>query len=73
MGLLRQFRNHQATQAIRANDLRAGSGGECCETCEFRMRDPKSSYLVCAIQRQHVGAGQVCDQFSYGDPRYEFR
>lgn len=73
MGFFRDFRNHNANQTINNNGLPEGSAGAVCEYCQYRMVDPRASYLVCAVHKFHVGAGQVCGSFERGSPRYELK
>lgn len=70
MGLLKDFRNWKVSSSLADNGLSEGSGSEVCEKCRNRVQDTRSSYLVCAQHRIHVGADQVCQLFEYGDPVY---
>lgn len=73
MGLLDKFRRHQTMNDIRANGLGEGSNGKYCEYCSYRVHNPKTSFLICALTQSHVGASQVCASFERGDPRYVIR
>ncbi len=73
MGFFRDFRNHKAHENIGNNGLSEGSPGVVCEYCQYRMVDPGASYLACAMHKIHVGAGQVCGNFSRGNPLYEMK
>lgn len=70
MGLFRDFKNHLTWDKIKDNGLPRGSGIEICEKCRYRVYDKGSDYLVCAVHRFHVGAGQVCGKYEYGEPVY---
>ena len=72
MGLFRDFRNHNAIESIANNGLSEGCGN-VCEYCQYRMIDSRVSYFVCAEHKMHVGAGQVCGNYSRGDPLYELK
>jgi hypothetical protein len=71
MGLFKDFKNFQAHTSIKDNGLPDGTNSVCCETCCYRMYDTSSSYLVCAQHKAHVGASQVCNLFSRGEPMYK--
>lgn len=73
MGLFGEYRDHRALQTIRSNGLPDGTGGDVCEHCRYRMADPKSNFLVCAVHKFHVGADQVCSNYSFGSPMYELK
>jgi hypothetical protein len=71
MGFFRDSRNYSAHKNIGNNGLSEGSPGVVCEYCQYRMVDPRVSYLACSVHKMHVGAGQVCGEFTRGDPLYE--
>lgn len=71
MGFLKTIFNYKAVNSIDRNGLPRGTHSDCCERCCFRVKDPSSSYLICAARRVHVGANQICDDFERGQPRYE--
>lgn len=73
MGLFQDFRDYNALERIRNNGLPNGSGGDVCERCKYRMIDPRVSYFACATHKIHVGADQVCRDFSRGSPLYQLK
>ena len=73
MGFLDELKGELWHKKITNNGLSKATGWHNCEACKYRMYDPKSDYLICYIRRIHVGANQICDDFSRGEPEYEIK
>lgn len=73
MGLFSKIKQEFQGQQISNNGLSRSSGWQKCEECKYRMDDSSSSYYACYVHRIHVGANQICGNFSSGSPEYRLR